>query len=110
MVEQTLKYRKKNSVVRNDFLQLMSELMTNLNDFTIVDVVAHAASFLLDGYETSSIVFSFLLYELAINLQVQDKLRREINETQLSYESLQEMSYLEAVFNGKLTKQNHFPK
>lgn len=74
----------------------------------MIDVVANAATFFGDGYETSSIVMSFALFELALNQDVQDKLRDEIitkieeNNGELTYELVAEMEYLDACLSGKL--------
>lgn len=57
-----------------------------------------------EGSETSSIALSFILYELANNPDVQDRLYAEISETlqksdgELTFEAFQEMKYLENVF------------
>lgn len=56
--------------------------------------------FLLAGFETSSSVISFMLYELAKQTDVQNRLRAEIlqhsknGREQLSYEQLKSMKYL----------------
>lgn len=55
------------------------------------------------GTETSATTFSYVLYELARHPECQAKLRDEIVTTmakhngQLTYEAIQEMSYLECV-------------
>lgn len=54
MVSETLKYRKENNIVRNDFLDAMSQIKTEDGLFSEIDIVANAASFFGDGYETSS--------------------------------------------------------
>jgi cytochrome P450 len=108
IVSQTLKYRDENNVVRNDFLHILHQMMKECKDgsFTSIDVTAHAAGFFGDGYETSSVVMHFILYQLAADLDSQTKLRREINkvfqqnDNTLPYEELQKMPYLDAVFNG----------
>lgn len=43
------------------------------------DLVAQAATFFSAGYESSSSTMSFSLYELAMNPEVQVRLRNEIN-------------------------------
>nr|WET52718.1 cytochrome P450 [Phaedon brassicae] len=112
MVTATLKYRKENNVIRNDFLEYVSQLKDGGNVFTEVDITAHAASFFGDGYETSSRVMSFLLFELATNPRIQETLRKEIiesyrkNNDSFTYESVQEMSYLDACFNENVRKNS----
>ncbi|XP_035662664.1 cytochrome P450 3A21-like [Branchiostoma floridae] len=64
------------------------------------DVVANGIGFFNAGYDTVSITLSFLLYHLALDQQIQDKVRQEIydvtdGESQVDYEAVQKMSYLE---------------
>lgn len=55
MVRETLDQRRKNKIVRNDFLDSVSQLYKTSNHFEDeLDIVAQAASFFGDGYETSS--------------------------------------------------------
>ena len=108
IVRQTLRYREDNNIVRNDFMHILYQMTKTNSDFKEVDATAHAAGFFVEGYETSSVVMHFLLYELAANRRVQLKLRQEIdkafdeNDNTLPYEELQKLVYLDAVFNGKL--------
>lgn len=66
--------------------------------------------FFLAGFETSSSVATFALYELAINQDIQVCLRKEIEEAvakyggEVTYESIQEMKYLDMVFNETIRK------
>jgi cytochrome P450 len=112
IVTETLKYREENNIVRNDFLQILSQLKKTSKeyDFTDIDVTAHAAGFFGDGYETSSVVMSFILYQLSANPEAQSKLREEVNKVfeengnKLPYEILQALPYLDAVVNGTTIK------
>ena len=86
VAEEIIKSRRQQGLTgRKDLL----ELMMTANDETTVEgvsrltddeVVAQSVIFLLAGYETSSNTLSFTLYHLAVNPDVQDKLRSEINE------------------------------
>ncbi|XP_073844267.1 cytochrome P450 6t3 [Musca autumnalis] len=65
-------------------------------------VASQVAIFLLAGFETSSSVLGFTLYELAKQPDIQAKLRRELKEafrlkSSLSYEELQALPYLQMV-------------
>ncbi|KAJ3641253.1 hypothetical protein Zmor_027767 [Zophobas morio] len=109
IVRQVLQYREENNVVRNDYLHVVSQLkQTEDFKFTDEDVTAHAAGFFGEGYETSSILMSFVLFELAANLHVQEKLREEVrrvyeeNGNELPYEVLQALPYLDGVINETL--------
>lgn len=108
LIQTTVEYREKNNIQRNDFLNTLMQLRQNNPNFEMMDVVANAATFFGDGYETSSTVLSFALFELALNPDVQEKLRREIltkieeNKGELTYELIMEMEYLDACLSGKL--------
>lgn len=81
--------------------------LVNVVDYDLDFMVAHAMTFFLDGFETSSIAMSYALYALAANPDVQRKLKAEIDQTlsksngEITYECLQEMSYLENVLLGR---------
>ena len=86
VAEEIIKNRRQHGLTgRKDLLELM---MTANDEITVEgvsrltddEVVAQSVIFLLAGYETSSNTLSFTLYHLAVNPDVQDKLRSEINE------------------------------
>jgi cytochrome P450 family 6 len=70
-------------------------------------IAAQAFVFFLAGFETSSTTMTFCLYELAVNPDIQDRLRAEIDtvlqkyDGNINYESIFEMEYLDKVVNGK---------
>lgn len=111
-VKQTIDYREKKNVTRNDFLQLLIE-MKNHKDIdqriTFEELAAQCYVFFLAGFETSSSLMTFCLYELAINPQIQENLRKEIETVlrkhggELSYEAVNEMKYLHCVLDGNLS-------
>lgn len=115
----TLTYRQKHRVSRNDFFSLLMKLQEEQKDFdlstengeeplTFNEFVAQCFVFFIAGFETSSILMTFILYELAKNPSIQEKLRREIknvlnkNNGQLTYDSLNELSYLDCIVNEVL--------
>lgn len=109
-VAETVDYREKKHIERNDFLQLMINIKKNSengNELTLNDIAAQAFVFFVAGYETSSTAMTFCLFELAVNPEIQDKLRKDINKVlaqfdgQLTYESVQEMKYLGQVLDGR---------
>jgi cytochrome P450 family 6 len=77
------------------------------------DFVAQAFAFLAAGFETSGTTMSFALYELAMHSDLQDGLRGEISRVMakhqdvLTYEGIQEMSYLDMVVSGEGTRVGH---
>lgn len=112
IVKKTVDYREKNNVHRNDLLDIMIALK-NTGDpkkrISINQIVAEAFAFFLAGFGTTSTMMSFTVHELALNPDVQSKLREEIQQVLarhngiVSYEATMEMTYLEMVFQG--TKQ-----
>jgi len=60
----------------------------------------------IGGYETSSITLTFTFFELAQNLKVQARAQEEIDtilskhDGKLTYETLQEMTYLDMIVSG----------
>ncbi|KAF5306326.1 hypothetical protein FQA39_LY09024 [Lamprigera yunnana] len=92
-----------------------SEIGKNANckfsNITDDDLIAQAIIFFLAGYETNSTAISFCAYELATNLEVQQKLIAEIDKVSstqkdefVSYEELIGMKYLDCVMSEILRK------
>ncbi|XP_069702399.1 probable cytochrome P450 6a14 [Periplaneta americana] len=133
MVRDTVEYREKNDVKRNDFMQLLIQMKNktlgvaeeegikyNLEDddlksntpfeITLDVMAAQAFVFFLAGYVTSSTAMTFCLYELAVNQDIQGRLREEIdsvlekNDGEITYDSIFEMKYLDKVVNETLRK------
>lgn len=71
-------------------------------------IAAQAFVFYVAGYETSATTMSFLLYELAKSPDIQEKLHAETIEVlkkhngKMTYDTLQDMSYLDKVFDETL--------
>lgn len=118
-IKQTIKYREDNNIEEKDFMSLLIKLKNNqsidetLNNeknpksITFNELSAQAFIFFLGGFETSSGVMTFALYELAKNETIQNKLRKEIIDTidenggEITYDLLMDMKYLDCCFNGK---------
>nr|CAD7574541.1 unnamed protein product [Timema californicum] len=70
-------------------------------------LLSHAATLFVEGYETSSIVMSYTLFELAVNPDIQERVRAEIEATlkeskgEMTLETISKMSYLDKVVSGK---------
>ncbi|KAK4873606.1 hypothetical protein RN001_012966 [Aquatica leii] len=141
IVIDTIKFREENGVVRPDMLHLLNEArkgrikydeQENHSDssFAIVeeseigkkqkfkysdisddDLIAQAFVFFLAGFDTSSTGLSFCIYELALNPDIQEKLRNEIDQVLssntndfVSYDDLLGMKYLDMVVTESLRK------
>lgn len=134
VVKQNLEYREKNNVIRKDFFQLLVQLRNTgsiaqsddewkthdtLNTkqtkcLTLDEMTAQAFIFFSAGFETSSTTMSFCLFELARNQEIQCKVQDEIDlvlskhDGKLTYDSMNEMKYLECCLDGKLKIYNCF--
>ncbi|CAG4934635.1 unnamed protein product [Colias eurytheme] len=121
IVTKVLKERSKGvQEKRGDFIDMMMALQnedckTDLeNDYKITDMIISANAFIifLGGFETTSSTLAFLFLELSAHPSVQRKLRDEIQQVMLggfSYESLQELTYMEMVIQETLRLYPPFP-
>ena len=77
-----------------------------LIEMTMERLAAQCFVFFVAGFETSSSVQTFCLYELAINPHIQRKLQNEIDQTfqqtGFTYEAVNDMVYLDMVVSGKM--------
>ncbi|CAD7079504.1 unnamed protein product [Hermetia illucens] len=119
-VRETIDYREKNNVKRNDFMNFLIQLKNgeSIDDessnqtkkLTIEEVAAQAFLFFIAGFETSSTTMTYSLYELALNPDIQEKARQEIkdilekHEGKLTYEAVQEMTYIDQLITEALRK------
>ena len=77
------------------------------------ELAAQAFMFFVAGFETSATTMNFCLYELALNPDIQDRLRNEIDTVlkkhggSVTYEGIQEMSYLDKTISGKMLATIH---
>ncbi|XP_033329022.2 cytochrome P450 6A1 [Megalopta genalis] len=115
VVSDTIKYREENNVIRPDFMNMLKELKNHpekLQDIELTDnlLAAQAMVFFAAGFETSSTTICHALYEMALNPQMQEKLRAEIkefsikNNGSIKYDDIKEMKYLDKVFKETLRK------
>ncbi|KAJ6628967.1 putative cytochrome P450 6a14 [Pseudolycoriella hygida] len=116
IVQETIKHRRQNNIKRNDFMQLMINLYQEETEevtehsLTLEEIAAQSFVFFFAGFETSSTTMTYALHELAVNPDIQDKLRNEINDGfdknggELTYDSVMAMTYLDQVINETLRK------
>jgi hypothetical protein len=70
------------------------------------DFVAQCFAFLTAGFETSSTTMTLILHELALQPDIQRRLRAETTQVldkhnhEVTYDGLQEMTYLDMVISG----------
>lgn len=66
------------------------------------DIISNAVLFVLAGYDGIHSLLMFAAYCLALNNQIQDQLRAEIEENGgiLGFEEVDKLGYLDMVVNG----------
>ena len=92
--------------------QLFYLSAATVNKLTMMEATAHSFAFFAGGFETSSSTITFALYELAQYQNIQDKVRKEIDEMlvkhgDLTYDAINDMTYLHKVINGKYTDMSY---
>ncbi|KAL7738189.1 hypothetical protein ACLKA6_006527 [Drosophila palustris] len=117
IVKETVTFREENKIRRNDFMDQLIDMKNNpllktatgkSMSLTIEEMTAQAYVFFNAGYETSSSTMAFALYELAQHLDIQQRVRDEVNEVlaktngEITYEALKEMVYLNQVISETL--------
>ncbi|XP_054287788.1 probable cytochrome P450 6a13 [Macrosteles quadrilineatus] len=124
VVRQSVEHREKYKMQRNDFLDVLIQTRINSHKYseeklqsrskntveglTIEQITAQAFVFFIAGYTTDTSVLSFCLFELSQNKDIQEKLCREVDASvnkhqgQITYQALQEMTYMDQVVNETL--------
>ncbi|XP_053697004.1 cytochrome P450 6a2-like [Sabethes cyaneus] len=124
-VRETIEYRERNKINRNDFMDLLIKLKNaesidennteQLGRLTFNEIAAQAFVFFLAGFETSSTAMSYCLYELAQNQELQDKARSNVESVlakydgAMTYEAVHEMRSIENCINESLRKYPPIP-
>ncbi|GBP26433.1 Cytochrome P450 9e2 [Eumeta japonica] len=143
IVLRTIKDREENNIHRPDLIQILLEAKKgtltheNVKDekdagFATVEesnigkgivkrawdddhLAAQAILFFFGGFETVSTTMVFLIYELAVNPDVQSKLRQEIdkcykeNQGKIDYDTINQIKYLDMVLSESLRKWPPLP-
>lgn len=96
---------RKTGISTDDVLRTTEEGIVTFRkpDISDDDIASQAMNFFLAGFETVSSTICFTLYELAVNPDVQRKLRDEIDEEsdeKLTYEAIVRMKYMDMVVSG----------
>lgn len=74
-------------------------------DINDVELAGYSLTLFVEGYETSSSVLGFAIYEMARNPDIQQRLYEEIEDVlakyngEFTFEALQEMEYLDNVIH-----------
>ncbi|XP_036150646.1 cytochrome P450 6k1-like isoform X2 [Monomorium pharaonis] len=110
MFRETVEYRQAHNIIRHDFVNLLIQLMER----GYVDSEDDETSNESAGFETSATTMTFAMYELSQHQDIQDKLRKEIDEMlakhgDLTYEIVNNMTYLHKVISETLRKYPPLP-
>ncbi|KAJ8675515.1 hypothetical protein QAD02_011301 [Eretmocerus hayati] len=108
VVKDTVAMRDEKGIHRPDMIQLMMDARGKDSKhlkLDITEMTAQAFIFFFGGFDTTSTQMCMLTHELAINPDIQKKLQDEIDQAwketngKPTYESINKMLYLDAVFN-----------
>ncbi|XP_050298155.1 cytochrome P450 6a2-like [Anthonomus grandis grandis] len=130
LARNTVEYREKNNFTRGDYLDILIQLRKKgalnddetLNDgeggfLTLKEMVASMFLVFAAGLDTSSSATVHLLFELAKNQEIQDKLRNEIKsladkrpDGKLTYDDLMEMKYADMCISEILRMSPSLPE
>lgn len=114
IIKETLAIRKRQNIVRPDMINLLMEAQRSRENvdggskisLSDEDITAQALIFFLAGFDTVASAMTYLIYELAINQDVQQKLYGEICTTceehagKIDYDIITSMTYLDSVLSG----------
>lgn len=118
IVSTTIQTRDEKGISRPDMIQQMMDARdkeTRHCKFDLTMMTAQAFSFFFGGFDTTSTHMCVMAHELAINPDVQKRLQNEIDEVMKAtddhptYETINGMQYLDAVFNETLRRHSQAP-
>ena len=127
IIEDTMTTRKEKKIVRPDMIHLLLEAQkrryedTKINEdfseleesknrqkqeITLEDICSQAFVFFLAGFESVATFLTFAFYELAVNPDIQKRLRDEVQivDGKITYEALLGLKYMDMVVSEVLRK------
>ncbi|XP_058802793.1 cytochrome P450 9e2-like [Phymastichus coffea] len=113
VIDEMVRTRDEHGISRPDMIQLMMNARETEKKYLKLDInemTAQAFIFFLAGFETTSTQMCLLTHQLAINPDIQDRLQNEIDQVleetggNPSYDAIQGMPYLDAVFNESIRR------
>jgi len=110
VIRTTIATRDAENITRSDMIQLMMDIRgkEGRRELDIDDMTAQAFIFFFGGFDTTSTAMCFAAHELAVNPDVQNKLRGEIDKIleesngEVTYETINRFEYLDLVINETL--------
>lgn len=88
-----------------NFCNFFFPLLFDGTEINEVELAGYALTLFVEGYETSSSVLGFAIYEMARNPDIQERLYEEITDVlakhnnEFTFEALQEMEYLDNIIH-----------
>lgn len=115
ILKETIEYREKNNIRRNDFLDILIRAKNDESSeaLTFNEIAGQAWIFFIGGFDSTSLTLIYCIYNLAINPDVQTKARKIVLESfekhneEFTYEMLSELSYVEQVIKGTISHVNY---
>ncbi|RLU15174.1 hypothetical protein DMN91_012168 [Ooceraea biroi] len=112
IVGENIKMREAQGIVRPDMIHLLMQARDkgSANKLTLDDIVSQAFIFFFAGFETSSTLMCFVAHELAVNPDIQARLRDEVDRHlaegngSISYDSMSKMVYMDMVVSETLRR------
>lgn len=118
LVRDTIDYREKNNVKRNDFVDILLKSNQDTTDkdkiLSFHEIASLCFSFYVGGFGTSSATLTLCLYVLAQQPEIQSKARQAIREAyekyngQFTYEMMMDLPYIDKVIHGKFRLVDNF--
>lgn len=108
IIGSTVTLREQKGIKRSDMIQLMMDARDKkgrIVKFDLTEMVAQVFVTLFGAFDTTSSQMCVLAHELALNLDIQNKLQKEIDDimgetgNNPTYDIINESPYLDAVFN-----------
>ncbi|XP_011705626.1 PREDICTED: cytochrome P450 9e2-like, partial [Wasmannia auropunctata] len=82
IVEETIRARQEQDIVRPDMIHLLMQSRDKKSDngdeITLDVIVSQAFFFFFAGFDTASVLMCFIAHELAVNPNIQNRLREEV--------------------------------
>lgn len=110
IVRETINIRNEKNITRPDMIHLLMNATNNEKGekLSINDIAAQGLIFFLAGFSTSATEMGFVVHELAVNSDIQEKLRKEVDhfteEGEITYDTLFKMKYLDMILSETLRK------